>query len=333
LTYEDPVAFIKQGFKLYQEGYLSSLATLFHLKGSQRANDTKQVNRALFALLRELPQGQWVKAESLLQYAIYRDLPLDPVPRWEAANYLYFESEGKYGKDRNYITLPNSRALLTEPLLRGSFFLFATFGLVDIAYGPPENVTALAYGKPYISVFDGLQAVRLTPLGAYICGLSQHYEPPVTQDENVVLDDQHLFITYTGENRSLLSILEKVGRKSGDHLYKVDYESLLGDCFSHQEIKAKINIFKQLLSANPPPVWQAFFASLQEKSFVIPALNEGYQIFRLPDHKELIQLIATDDFLKKYCIKAEMFHVLIANAHVPKVKNYLKKYGFLIDFK
>jgi hypothetical protein len=65
----------------------------------------------------------------------------------------------------------------------------------------------------------------------------------------------------------------------------------------------------------------------------MPSRNEQFQVFKLPDNKELIRLIATDDFLKKNCIKAEMFHILIARENVSKVKSYLKKYGFLIDFK
>jgi hypothetical protein len=333
LSYEDPVALLKQGFHLYQQGRLSPFTILYHLRGQQRVNEYGNVSQVLFFLLRQLPLQQWVKAENLLQYARYRELPLAPANRYEAGNYLYFEAEGKYGKEKQFITLPGYRVLLSEPLLLGSFFLFATFGLVDVAYEVPGNVEAVAYGKPYISVFDGLQAVRLTPLGAYIGGLSQEYLAPRVQEEKVELDDQHLFMSYSGANKSFLSILEQVGRRAGGNLYKVDYESLLTDCSNQKEVKAKIGIFKQLLPAEIPAVWQTFFADLQARSLVMPSRNEEFQVFKLPDNKELIRLIATDDFLKKNCIKAEMFHVLIAKENVSKVKNYLKKYGFLIDFK
>ena len=92
-------------------------------------------------------------------------------------------------------------------------------------------------------------------------------------------------------------------------------------------------MFKQLLSANPPRLWQEFFAAIQERNVSLPALNANYQLFELPNNKELVRLVASDPFLKKHIIKAEMYHIIIPRASVSKVKNYLKKFGFLIDFK
>jgi hypothetical protein len=154
----------------------------------------------------------------------------------------------------------------------------------------------------------------------------------VTQDEDILLDEQNLFISYKGDNKPLLSILDKVAHKASDYLYKVDYESLLGDCHTKKEIAAKINIFRQLLSANPPPIWKEFFENLQKKTFQLPSLEEEYKVFQLPDNKELIRLVASDEFLKKHVIKAEMYYVIIPKGNVTKVKNYLKKFGFLVDF-
>lgn len=332
-TYDDPVAFIKEGFGLYEKSVFSSSAALFHLKGINKVETNPEVNRALFSLLRQLPLGQWISADNLLKYALYRELPLELVRDYGAYNYTYFESEGAYGKNKNYLYRAQYRILLTEPLLRGTFYLFATFGLVDIAYSPPANPEAEKFKKTHISVFDGLQAVRLTPLGAYVCGLTKTYEAPVTQDEQILLDEQHLFISYTGTNQPLLTILEKVARKAGEHLFKVDYETLLGDCQTSLEVTAKLNMFKQLVSANPPPLWQDFFAAIQEKNMLLPAFNADYQLFQLPDNKELVRLVASDAFLKKHIIKAEMYYIIVPKASVSKVKNYLKKFGFLIDFK
>ncbi|PSR55549.1 hypothetical protein AHMF7605_19580 [Adhaeribacter arboris] len=332
-TYDDPVAFIKRGFQLYEKSQFSSAAVLFHLKGINKVETNPEVNRGLFSLLRQLPLGQWIAADNLLKYALYRELPLELVRDYAAYNNVYFESDGDYGKTKNYLYRAYYRTLLTEPLLRGTFYLFATFGLVDVAFGTPVHPEAGNFKKAYISVFDGLQAVRLTSLGAYVCGLTQTYVAPVTQDEQIILDEQHLFISYTGTNQPLLTILDKVARKAGEHLFKVDYETLLGDCNTSLDVTAKLNMFKQLLSANPPPLWQDFFATVQERNVALPALNANYQLFELPNNKELIRLVASDAFLKKHIIKAEMYHVIIPRTSISKVKNYLKKFGYLIDFK
>ncbi|RDC65633.1 hypothetical protein [Adhaeribacter pallidiroseus] len=332
-TYDDSVAFLKQGFQLYEKAQFSSATVLFHLKGINKADTNPVVNQTLFSLLQQLPLGQWVAADNLLNYALYRELPLELIRDYVAHNNVYFESDDTYGKTKKYLYRPYYRTLLTEPLLRGTFYLFATFGLVDLAYGLPANPAAEKFKKKHISVFDGLQAVRLTALGAYLCGLTQTYEAPVTPHEKILLDEQHLFISYTGTNKPLLTILEKVARKAGEHLFKVDYETLLGDCNTSLEVTAKLNMFKQLLSATPPLIWQEFFAAIQERNVALPALNANYQLFELPSNKELIRLVASDAFLKKHIIKAEMYHVIIPKTSISKVKNYLKKFGFLIDFK
>jgi len=331
-SYTDPLAFLKQAFILYQQGRWSSFTVLFHLKGLQKAKEQEGVNRHLFSLLRELPLMEWVSAENLLQNVLYRNVPVQLVRESDAYNYLYFESESRYGKNKNYTTKAQYRSLIIEPLIRGSFFLYATFGLVDIAFDLPNNPKAEKFNKKFISVFDGLKYVRLTPLGAYLCGLSKEYQVTVTPDHQILLDEQNLFIIYQGDNKPLLSILNKVARQAGEHLYKVDYETLLADCQTQKEVEGKINIFKQLISANPPPNWQHFFDTLKQKSFVLDSLENEFKLFQLPDNKELIRLVASDEFLKKSIIKGEMYFIIIPKSDITKVKNYLKKFGFLIDF-
>jgi len=250
----------------------------------------------------------------------------------DAHNYLYFEYERKYGKDKSYVIRNYYQTLITEPLVLGTFFLFATFGLVDIAYDQPVNPKAEKFNKKYISVYDGLKYVRLTPLGAYLCGLSPNYEVTVKTDHQILLDEQNLFISYQGDNKPLTSILSKIARKAGEHLYKVDYETLLADCQTQKEVVGKINIFKQLISTDLPPNWQKFFDSLEQKSFTLESQENEFKVFQLPEDKELIRLVASDAFLKKNIIKAEMYFIIIPKSDVSKVKNYLKKFGFLIDF-
>jgi hypothetical protein len=294
------------------------------------------VGEVLFKLLSELPLLQWVSADNVLKYALYRDLPLRIFRDGEAANYVYLEYDGSYSsKYKQYVHFGFYQSLIIEPLVRGSLFLFAAFGLLDIAYEQPTHPAAVRFGKSYLSAFDGLKYVRLTTLGAYVCGLLPAYQAPEAKNDEVLLDEENLFISYRGDNRSLQSVLEKIGRRAGsnENLYKVDYESLLGDCSTQKEIDTKINLFKQLLSNNPPAVWKDFFAALQKRSYQLPSQEADYKVFKLPEDRELIRMFASDEFLKKQVIKAEMYYVLIPKANVIKVKNYLKKFGFLVDFR
>jgi hypothetical protein len=331
MTYEDPALYIREGFRLYGKDIYAGIHLLLHLKGLSHVGDTSGSNQVILNLLKEMPLMQWVSIDNLVKFCLYRNISIRPFPE-SLGHTVYFEAEGHYGKERQYVRRDTYQLAVVEPLLKASLMLFAAFGLVDVAYSDPVNPKAARFDKEYISVFDGIRHIRLTSLGAFVCGLQADYATPAIQETKVVLDENNLFISYTGDSKPLLAILEKVARKAGDFLYKVDYESLLGDCNTQKEIDAKINIFKQLLSNNPPQIWKDFFDTLHKKSYKIYSQEEEYKVFKLPDDRELIRLIASDDFLKKNVIKAEMYYVIIPKANVNKVKTYLKKWGFLIDF-
>jgi hypothetical protein len=53
-------------------------------------------------------------------------------------------------------------------------------------------------------------------------------------------------------------------------------------------------------------------------------------VFRLKEHPELIELIARDEVLQKYILKAEDHHVLITDKHLYKVKKRLEAFGYFI---
>jgi hypothetical protein len=127
-------------------------------------------------------------------------------------------------------------------------------------------------------------------------------------------------------------MIESISRTAGNHLFKVDFETVLGRCNTYQEIEAQIHTFERLLSDNPPQIWKDFFASLQEKSYTIANQNEEYFIYVLPDNKELVNLFAKDKYLKQHVIRAEYYHILIRKKSLSAVKKYLKKSGFLIEF-
>ncbi|MES2731303.1 MAG: hypothetical protein V4714_06130 [Bacteroidota bacterium] len=333
--YVNPAEFIKKTFEFYQKNYATNSFLLFHLKGLQKIGKELPVTRTLFDFLRNLPLMQWVSAENVVKSALYKGLILNIFDYSEAVNYVYLEYNGQYGKDKKYITLDTYQPFIVEPLIRGSLFLYAAFGLVDIAYDEPTHALAEKFSSAYISPYDGLRYVRLTPFGAYVCGLSQQFEAPVAENNDVLLDEDNLFLSYRGDNRTLQSVLDKIGKRAGGNknLYKIDYESLLGDCNTEKEIESKINLFKQLLSHNPPKLWKDFFAKLQQQSFHLNSQQDKYKVFQLPENKELIRMFAGDDFLKKHVIKADMYYVLIPKENIAKVKTYLKKFGFLVDFR
>ena len=82
----------------------------------------------------------------------------------------------------------------------------ATLGLIDVAYRPSRQApgrTTPTSGGPidleYLSRYDGLQYLRLTPLGAWCLGVAETYEPPRIEAAPVFTILANLELAVTGK--------------------------------------------------------------------------------------------------------------------------------------
>ncbi|MDY0095881.1 MAG: hypothetical protein RBT80_24560 [Candidatus Vecturithrix sp.] len=312
---------------------------LYHLKGGyyehQYEQRQKRVKTSLLQLLKTFPASQWVSLENLQKYCLYREIDLDVVSRTSYGSDLYFNikvnSRYRDHYERTYARGAYYHDAVTAPFLNTMLFLFATFGVVDIAYDLPVNKALQEREADYLSPFDGLRYVRLTPLGAYVLGLTQTYQAELEEHTaNILLDEKRLIMTIEGSDPLKTLVLEKLAEKISDTCYKVNYQSFLKDCLTQQDIKQKITLFHEQIAANPPKVWQEFLDEVQQKMNPLrPKTNLA--VFQLQQSKELIALVARDDVLKRYILKAEGYHVLIETKHVAKVKKRLEEFGYFID--
>lgn len=321
----------KRLWKDYVAGIYDTMPLMDHLKGS-RINTHARYMGQLSDFMKKLPADEWFDAKTLWDNAVYNQNFAIPVDM-SYLNQLKAETEGY---SHIVVSTQNSKMLLELPLFYANMFVMAAMGWVELAFHtkPPKNTWAVESGllKEYVSYFEILSAIRITPLGAYVMGKNNDYEAQAVAEENVVLDENSLYISYNGENPSLRSVIEQTARIIGKNLYKVDYESVLGDCANHKQVQSKINVFQKLLSANPPKIWKDFFSQLNQKSYEMKSENNQYLIFSLPQNQELINTIAREPNLKKYILKAEGYMILIRRKDIAIVKKQLKSYGFLIDF-
>ena len=182
----------------------------------------------------------------------------------------------------------------------------------------------------YLSVFDGLQYIRLTPLGAFIAGLTKDYAfKGETESANLVLDDKRLLITLDGKDRLKAMVLGQLADKISENCYKVTCGSFLKACDTQEDIEGKIRLFRKQVSAKPPRIWEDFLNDILNK--IDPLIPEpDLSVFRLKEHPELIELMARDEVLQKYILKAEGYHVLIPAKNLYKVKKRLEAFGYFI---
>lgn len=311
--------------------------TLFNfLKGVDKIetyhlNDRGEYDQ--WKLLNNLLPDKWYAIDNIIEHAKYHLITTKVVRPYEAEQYLYneYEADTDYGypyKQKFYITKDKYRQFIEIPLLKGSFFLFAAMGLVDIAYQKPN---AEVMGQTCDSPYDGLRFVRLSKLGAFLTGKATTYSPPeAIQQQTLKLSPAALLIIADGNPDHNAILLEPFAEKVDDRHYKVTYEHFFVNCQTKKELQTKIQQFKQHFPMELPPNWEAFFKELEQKLDPLEKPQELYVFKISPDNTGLIQLLARDPQLRQMTLKAENYHILIPKDQWAAFKKRLRSFGYLL---
>ncbi len=172
-----------------------------------------------------------------------------------ARSHLFYNGkyEGTYFPKTTLVHISEDiyREALVIPFIKAAMFLFASFGILDMAYDFPENELLPGNGRKYLSVFDSLKYVRLTKLGAYISDLK--CDVTIKQQEaNVILDENRLIISLEGKDRLKQVLIEKIADKIGSNCYRVDYNSFLKGCVSRRDVDQRAVLLKNMTGS---PLW------------------------------------------------------------------------------
>lgn len=314
--------------KVYIKKYNSHTHILTSLKGGHNLYNVQDVETGLLEIIKSLPMNQWISTQNIIDYGNFRSYDLNVSTIYEMCNYFAYEIEGRYGKEKKAINKSNYKKFANEPVLKGTLMLWACFGLLDIAY---DTIDTSELGKTYYSVYDGIKAVRLTNLGAYLLGKTSDYEAPtVKQSYDLVFSTDNLIILVEGETNITDNLLANYADKVGANRYAVSNESFLKNVGSKKELKVKIDIFKQVVNNKLPPNWKVFFDNLDRKIHPLDQVNE-VMVFKIPsDDPELIKLLIQNPVIKKLLIKAEDYQIIVSKKDYPTLRTKLKTYGYLL---
>ncbi len=152
-------------------------------KGQRYFTTPDSRREACTETLKACPVGEWVSFTDFLRlmaakghYYLVTEEP----------SFLYI-GDAHYGRiyDEESLSNVHTRCLIME--------YFVTLGLVDIAYYRPEEASNDYYNRighfdlDYLSIYDGLQYLRLTELGAYILGLTEDHSEASSSETPVLL--------------------------------------------------------------------------------------------------------------------------------------------------
>ncbi len=322
----------------YVNSYTSVYKLLTYLKGTAYAETyyLEKVEPHFVHLLSELPENGWVAVENILKYLKFSFIDIRPVKSYTAKNKLFYEYDAvvqyeryAYTEQKHYIDNERYDRAITLPTLKGTLYLFAAFGLMDIAY---EAVDGSIMGQTCDSPYDGLKYVRLNKLGAYVSGQRTRYDAPEEiSHSKIELSVDSLTIISDKDDTTAAIILEPYTEKVTPNRFKTDFSIFLKGIADKKELVNKIRQFKQTVTEDLPSNWVAFFNQLHQKIDPL-AKMPSMVVYQIPaDNPELIKLIARDGKLKSLCFKGEGYHILVDKKNLAEFKARLREFGYLMS--
>jgi hypothetical protein len=326
---------------------LDELSRIRNIKGQQAKSTrlTKPADRRakLAAVLHAFPLDRWVEMDELLRYMRAEgQLPAierNTTPSLSVGAYSYYDDEGLGYSGAKYwdvITGSYLRAVVWEYV--------ATLGLVEIAYTWPED-TPHQFGKlyhlgaEYLSRYDGLLAMRLTNLGAYVLGQASEYVAPslaAAASAPVIKILPNLDIVITDPSHMLpneRAFLERITTPQSQDVYRLNREQLLEATNSGLDFEQ----IKQFLAARSgqslaefPQIVRVFLEDLEKRLGALREIGtllaiEGHDQFLLtelsnnPSLRSMVQLGAV----------GERPVLLVPEEHEAAVRKQLKKLGYI----
>ncbi len=297
--------------------YLNFSAAFIRSGGDKVKNNS--FNLDMFNILKCLPLEKWVAFDNIFEYAESKKLNLEILSQRDARS-LFFISNGV----TEYMNTERAfKEGLIRPIMKSSLFLFASFGLIDIAYQEPII-------KNMFYPCQTLRYVKLTKLGNFIIGNQKEYLYESKKEEcQISLDDDNLIIKFSIQDRIKSILMRKFSEELNQKTFRVTYKTFLSDCRTKKDVIDKIVLFKEQVSSNLNPLWQQFFDELIIKSDLLKE-NRSMLVFSMTKNDELIKLITRDEILKSYVLKVENFKLAIFQKDLKAVSERLLEFGFLI---
>ena len=118
----------------------------------------------------------------------------------------------------------------------------------------------------YLSKYDGLRYVKLSKLGEYVIGRTESYDfGDFKEEADILMDEDRLILSVIGEAPMKIMYLEQVAQRIGENKYKFNYENFLKNIDSEDELRERVENFKNKICQELPDIWREFFEELHSR--------------------------------------------------------------------
>ena len=297
---------------------LSNMKVNLHTYESEQAENYFNALKYIFT---EISSKEWISIETVVTFLIVNDM--EPFTYSKSFTTTILRDNSLYNYRDNDTTEKNIFKFVLFPFTKGMMALMAILGVVEIGYDDREETKNKEQNSPY----NGIKFIKLTELGKYLLGITDSYE--FEQEKStmeIVLSEKELIMSVTGSDRRKEIVISKIAEQTGINLFKVNNKTLFAGCSKKEDVKSKIDNFKRV-AGELPENWKNYFDKII-KGFNPLEKIENRVVLKIRDDKELINIIANDERLKKVILKAEKYHIVLDAYHLPYVESILKEYGY-----
>nr|WP_322749387.1 MULTISPECIES: helicase-associated domain-containing protein [unclassified Frankia] len=312
---------------------LDEMSRIETIKGQRSARALTAAGprrKAVAAALATCPPGEWVEVDTLFA-RIRRGGPPFTVARdvWK----LYIE-DPQYGS-LGYDGFHDWSLLEGRYLLCLLFEYAGTLGLFDLTCGDPVDACDDfrgnwgADGLDFLSRYDGLHAVRMNTLGAYVFGLADRYEPEQDGAEAgpalKVLPS--LDIVVVGEVQPADELfLNAYGQRTSDRVWALSIRSLMAAIDAGRPAEDLRRFLGDRADHDLPATVTRLFEDVAARAGQLRDLGLA-RVVECAD-KATAALLVSDRKLRSLCSLMGERHIAVPVQHEADFRAALRKLGY-----
>ncbi|MCK4305001.1 MAG: hypothetical protein KAY24_12255 [Candidatus Eisenbacteria sp.] len=302
-------------------------------KGNRGLIAPSERREAIADALAECPVGRWIGIDEFFRYM--RASEHDFEVSQDYFMWSLYIADSHYG-NLGYEGFGDWKILQARYALCFLFEYAATLGLIDVAYVPPAGARQ-DYGNlwgtdelSFLSRYDGLLYIRLTPLGAYCLGTCEDYTPAVLESEQLLRVLPNLDITVLSQSLPAVDqyALELYANRTSDASWHLERERVLEAVESGHSVTE----LREFLAARGDPQMPAtvtrFLEDIEERAQCLRESGEA-RLIECAD-PELAALIAGHTRTRRHCLAAGERHLAVPTGSQAAFRRGLHKLGYSV---
>lgn len=287
---------------------------------------------AAAAGLQHCPPGEWVGVDELFS-VLQRTEPGLTVARSERGLWKLYIGDAQYGS-LGYSGYHDFPVLEGRYVLAVLFEYAATLGLLDVRYVPPGHARddfRHMWGADWIealSRYDGLQAVRLTPLGAYAAGLTATYAPaaPAVPARGLQVLPNFDVAALADLPPGDRLVLDAFAARTSDRVWTLSTASLLSAVDAGRRPEELATFLDERAARGVPPAVRTLLDDVEARAGQVR--DRGlHRVVECAD-AHVATLLTTDRTLRGLCTRVGERHLLIDPAGETKARTALRRLGY-----